>query len=50
MLFGIPMGIITTIAKGEISMYLGAPVMSAVLLLIFLIPALWDKIIKPDEK
>ena len=50
MLFGIPMGIITTIAKGEISMYLGAPVMSAVLLLIFLIPALWNKIIKPDEK
>ncbi|QEE17148.1 hypothetical protein DSAG12_02980 [Promethearchaeum syntrophicum] len=50
MLFGFPMGIITTLAKGEISMYLGAPVMSLVLVLIFLIPGIWKKIIKPDEK
>jgi len=50
MLFGFPMGIITTIAKDEFSMYLGAPLMSVVLLILFLIPALWNKIIKPDEK
>ena len=50
MLFGFPMGYLTTIAKGEFSMYLGAPLMSVLLLIIFLIPALWNKIIKPDEK
>ena len=50
MLFGFPMGIITTIEKGEFSMYLGAPLMSVALLILFLIPALWNKIIKPDEK
>ena len=49
MLFGFPMGIITTLEKGEISLYLGAPVMSLVLLLPFIIPSLWNKIIKPDE-
>jgi len=56
MLFGFPMGILTSIEKtieaGEtvISMYLGAPVMSVVLLLLFAIPALWNKIIRPDEE
>jgi len=50
MLFGFPMGIMTSIAKAEISMYLGAPVMSVVLLLLFLIPSFWNKIIKPDQE
>ncbi len=50
MLFGFPMGIITTIAKAEFSMYLGAPLMSVVLILIFLIPSLWNKVIKPDQE
>ena len=49
MLFGFPMGIITTLAKGEISMYLGAPVISVVLIVIFLIPSLWNKIMKLEE-
>ncbi|MHA1718209.1 MAG: hypothetical protein ACTSXK_01620 [Promethearchaeota archaeon] len=50
MLFGFPMGYITTIAKGEFSMYLGAPILSAVLIFIFAIPILWKKIIQPEEK
>ena len=56
MLFGFPMGIITTLEKTaalgelEISMYLGAPVISLVLVVIFLIPALWNKIIQPDKE
>ncbi|MBN2156930.1 MAG: hypothetical protein JW776_12880 [Candidatus Lokiarchaeota archaeon] len=46
---GIPMGIITTIEKGEFSMYLAAPAMSLIILLIVVIPYLWDKIVKPEN-
>ncbi|MHA1775207.1 MAG: hypothetical protein DRO88_04630 [Promethearchaeia archaeon] len=48
-LFGIPMGYITTITKGEFSMYFGAPAMSLLLLFLFVIPTLWNKILKTDE-
>ena len=30
-------------------MYLGAPLMSVILIIIFLIPALWKKIIQPER-
>ena len=50
MLFGFPMGYITTLDKGEFSLYFGAPILSAILIFLFLIPALWEKIIRPDEK
>jgi hypothetical protein len=45
---GIPMGIMTTIEKGEFSMYLGAPGMSLIILLVVAIPFLWEKIVKPE--
>jgi hypothetical protein len=50
MLFGYPMGIITTLDKGVFSMYLGAPLLSLVLILIFTLPGLWKKMILPNEK
>lgn len=46
---GIPMGIITTIQKGEFSMYLAAPGMSILILVVVIWSLLWEKIIKPDE-
>ena len=47
---GIPMGIMTTIEKGEFSMYLGAPGMSIIILLVFAIPFLWKNVIKPLDE
>jgi len=49
MAIGIPMGIITTIEKGEFSMYSAAPAMSIVILLIIAIPYFWEKIVKPED-
>ncbi len=44
------MGIITTIEKGEFSMYSGAPALSILILLVVAIPFLWEKIVKPEDQ
>ncbi|MHA1673399.1 MAG: hypothetical protein ACTSYI_07205 [Promethearchaeota archaeon] len=46
---GTPMGIETTLEKGEFSMFLAAPIFSGILLLIFLIPPLYREIIRPER-
>ncbi|MHA1110879.1 MAG: hypothetical protein ACTSRE_07225 [Promethearchaeota archaeon] len=45
---GIPMGIMTTIEKGEFSMYLGAPGLSIIIIVVVAVPFLWEKIVKAE--
>ncbi len=47
---GTPMGIETTLQKGEFSMFLAAPIFSAILILVFVIPALYKEIVRPDRE
>ncbi len=43
---GTPMGITTTIEKGEFSMFLAAPIFSAILIMVFLMPKVYEKMMK----
>ncbi len=47
---GTPMGIITTIIKGEFSMYLAGPLMSILIIIVAAVPFLWEKIVKPEQR
>ncbi len=47
---GMPLAILNTIDKGEISMFFFAPVLSLPLLVIFLWPNLWQRLVYSSEK
>lgn len=47
---GFPMAIASSISFDKISMFLAAPVVSLVLLVIVIIPGLWDRIVSPPAK
>ncbi|MHA1520154.1 MAG: hypothetical protein ACTSRK_08220 [Promethearchaeota archaeon] len=46
---GTPMGITWSIIKDEFSMYLAAPIFSAILILVFIIPPLYNQIVRPER-
>ena len=50
LVLGIPMAIEATVRKSEFSMYAAAPVIVALLMTFFLIPKLWNKVLKLDTE
>ena len=50
LVLGIPMGIEATVRKSEVSMYLAAPVIVALLMIFFISPKLWNKVLKIDAE
>ena len=49
-ILGVPMAIEATVRKSEISLYIAAPVLSALLILLFLSPKLFNKFLKLDKE